>query len=109
MQGFVQSPNLSSSIVVIKELAKQLVEIDNVNEIRVIEKDLDFYQVEFEIKPNLNADISYELWEKIQDIVIEGERKLRSKTNKKWRFDVEIVDNFGNINQKKVITTQISF
>lgn len=106
MQGFLPSPNRPSPIVVIKKIAKQLAKIDSVNEIRAIEKDLDFHQVEFEIKPNLNADISYELWEKIQDIVIEGERNLRSKTNKKWRFDVDIVDTFGNISSKKIITTQ---
>ncbi|GBO53395.1 hypothetical protein APA_1302 [Pseudanabaena sp. lw0831] len=83
----------------IKELGKKLASFVGVESVRAIVPDAsNRCWIEFEIllQPS-NAELPYETWDKIQDLVIDYEWNLRDKSGEKWYFGVDCVEYFSKI------------
>ncbi|MEH2235833.1 hypothetical protein [Nostoc sp.] len=80
----------------IQELAQKLAEVANVKRVRAVAPrfpDLHNIDFELELQPEteLSAELSYEVWEQVQNIVIDYEWKLRDDSGEKWYFHAEVV------------------
>ncbi|MBD2435575.1 hypothetical protein H6G69_02000 [Nostoc sp. FACHB-110] len=95
----VSSKTPKSSALIPPEIP-QLVEelVQKIKEVRIVKaiaiKFPDIHWIDFEIELEGNIDLSDETWDKIQDIVIDCEWKLRDDSGERWYFRPQLVDRF---------------
>lgn len=83
----------SNVIPEIKELTNKLSAFPSVKRVRAIAKNFpDLHELNFDIELEKDTELSYENWEKLEDIVIEYEWKLRDKSGEKWYFHTQILE-----------------
>ncbi|MCU0544426.1 MAG: hypothetical protein MUE44_20000 [Oscillatoriaceae cyanobacterium Prado104] len=100
-----QSFKSLSAPVEVHKLVQELAKVDGVAKVRAIaSRPEDIHWIEFELELHSDTELDDEIWEKIQDLVIDCEWDLRDKTNEKWYFDEKIVEKFFRIqNGAKVV------
>ncbi len=106
------SPKFYSSddfvVLEIKELVHKLAKVENVSRVRAVAPnapDIHIIDIELQMQPETELSADSETlanlralaWDKIQDLVIESEWKLRDHTGEKWFFNAEEVESFSPI------------
>lgn len=84
------------AIPYIKQLVQKLAKIDNVEKVKALATrapDIHYIDFELELKPGIK--LSAEVWDKIQDLVIDCEWQLRDESGEKWYFCPQIADHFA--------------
>ncbi|MBD2516416.1 hypothetical protein H6G93_15615 [Nostoc sp. FACHB-973] len=92
-----KAPKSSVSITAqIQKLVEELVEkIEEVQRVKAIATRFpDIHWIDFEIELEGDIDLSDETWDKIQDMVIDCEWKLRDDSGEKWYFHPQLVNRF---------------
>ncbi len=85
-----------NAVTEVQKLVKKLVEIEGINRVRAIATSFpDIHWIDFEIKLEAKTELSDENWDKIQDLVIDCEWKLRDGSGEKWYFRPQVVDSFS--------------
>ena len=82
----------------VKELVQKLAKVENIARVRAVAPnapDLHIIDIELELQPE--TELSAKDWDKIQDLVIELEWKLRDDTGEKWFFNAEEVEAFSKV------------
>jgi hypothetical protein len=97
---FLQESYSSQAFAVleVQELLQKLAKVENIRRARAVAPnapDLHIIDIELELQPE--TELSAEAWDKIQDLVIESEWKLRDDTEEKWFFNAEEVEAFSKI------------
>lgn len=96
--SLVKSENLSTSdaLIEIKQLVQQLSKIDNVERVKALATEFpDLHHINFELELKPGTELSDEVWDKIQDLVIDCEWKLRDDSGEKWYFSPQTADHFA--------------
>lgn len=97
---------LSSIDVVaeVRELVNKLVQVANVKRIRAVAPRFpNLHHIDFELELPLGTELSDEVWNNVQDLVIDYEWKLRDITSEKWYFHAQVVDRLSLLQDAKVI------
>ncbi|MEM6838054.1 MAG: hypothetical protein AAF609_14505 [Cyanobacteria bacterium P01_C01_bin.120] len=80
----------------IKDLGERLATFERVQRVRAVAlKHPDMHWIEFAVKVDGYADLPIELWDAMQDAVIDGEWRLRDDTQEKWYFYLSCVSFFS--------------
>jgi|GEM_PF-1418204 hypothetical protein len=89
-------PKGDDSILEIRKLVKRLTEFWEVRRVKAIATRFpDIHWVDFQMElQEENADLSDEIWDKTQDLVIDCEWKLRDNSTEKWYFRPLVVESF---------------
>ncbi|NEP60029.1 MAG: hypothetical protein F6K31_23995 [Symploca sp. SIO2G7] len=83
----------------IQELVQAL-KLENICRVRVVApKSPDLHILDFELELQPGTELSSEAWDKIQDLVIDYEWKLRDETNEKWYFHAKDVEVFSQLKE----------
>ncbi|WP_373530366.1 hypothetical protein [Nostoc sp.] len=84
----------------VKELVQKLTEVANVNKVRAIALRFpDIHWIDFELELQTETELSHELWEIVQNLVIDSEWKLRDDSGEKWYFHAEPVSRFSKLRE----------
>lgn len=84
----------------VKELVQKLTEVANVNKVRAIALRFpDIHWIDFELELQAETELSHELWEIVQNLVIDCEWKLRDDSGEKWYFHAEPVNRFSKLRE----------
>ena len=83
-----------------EEIAKNIEEVERVIGIATYFPDI--HWIDFKIELKQDTELSYETWDKIQDMVIDCEWKLIDDSAEEWYFRPQIVDRIF-LSQYKVI------
>ncbi|SRR5579883_947040 len=88
-----------------RELVHKLAKVDNVKRVRAIAPRFpDIHWIDFELELQSQTELSDEVWDNIQDLVIDSEWKLRDDSGEKWYFYVQTVARLSLLQDKtKVI------
>lgn len=79
----------------IKKLVEELVKVEGLKRVKAIATTFpDIHWIDFEIELEGDIELSDETWDKIQDMVIDCEWKLRDDSAEKWYFRPQLVDRF---------------
>jgi hypothetical protein len=82
------------AIPYIKQLVQKLAKIDNVEKVKALATKLpDMHHIDFELELKPGFELSDEIWDKVQDLVIDCEWKLRDESGEKWYFRPQRADN----------------
>lgn len=89
----------------VQDLVQKLATVDGVARVRAIApRAVDIHWLEFELELYPETELEDEIWDKIQDLVIDCEWDLRDKTNEKWYFYEKVVEKFIRVqNGAKVV------
>lgn len=92
------------AIPYIKELVQKLAKIDNVEKVKALATKLpDIHYIDFELELKPGIELSAEIWDKVQDLVIDSEWKLRDESGEKWYFRPQTADNFTSHQDSQII------
>jgi hypothetical protein len=86
------------AVLEVKELVQKLAKVENIARVRAVAQnapDPHIIDIELELQPE--TELSAEDWDKVQDLVIELEWKLRADTGEKWFFNAEEVEAFSKV------------
>ncbi|MBN3895666.1 MAG: hypothetical protein HWQ41_10455 [Nostoc sp. NOS(2021)] len=84
----------------VKQLVQKLTEVANVNKVRAIALRFpDIHWIDFELELQSETELSHELWEIVQNLVIDCEWKLRDDSGEKWYFHAEPVNRFSKLRE----------
>lgn len=86
------------AVLEVKELVQKLAKVENIARVRAVAPnapDIDIIDIELELQTE--TELSAEAWDKIQNLVIESEWKLRDDTGEKWFFNAEEVEVFSQL------------
>ncbi|MBH8566552.1 hypothetical protein I8748_31115 [Nostoc sp. CENA67] len=76
----------------IQGLVRKLIQVANIKRVRAIALRFpDLHNIDFELQLQPEIELSHEVWDQVQDIVIECEWKLRDDSGEKWYFHAEVV------------------
>jgi hypothetical protein len=82
--------NIASTQV--KKLVDELSLLQGVEKVRTLTPNSnDLHEIQIELQFSLSTEVTNEVWEKIQDLVIKSEWDLRDRTNESWYFQAEMV------------------
>jgi hypothetical protein len=85
--------NIASTQV--KKLVDELYLLQGVDRVTPSSNDLHEFQFELQFSPSI--EVTNEVWEQIQDLVIKSEWDLRDRTNESWYFQAEMVLAFDEL------------
>jgi len=84
----------------IKGLLENLAEVANVKSVRAIALRFpNIHWIDFELELHSDTELDYEDWNKVQDLVIDCEWKLRDDSGEKWYFNAEPVSKFATLKE----------
>lgn len=89
----------TSAISEARELVQKLSCISQTRVRAIVPIPSDNRWVEFEIELSSNQDLLDSTWEQLQDLVIDCEWELRDRTQEKWYFDIELVEDFNEMRE----------
>lgn len=82
----------------VQKLIQELAHEENICMVRAVAPNApDLHIIDFELEVKPETELSAEAWDKIRDLVIDSEWKLRDDTNEKWYFFVEVVEVFPQV------------
>jgi hypothetical protein len=82
----------------ILKLVQQLAELNNVQRVKAFATRFpDMHHIDFELELKPGVELSNEIWDKVQDLVIDCEWELRDDSGEKWYFRPQIADNFTHL------------
>ncbi|NET09245.1 MAG: hypothetical protein F6K16_31985 [Symploca sp. SIO2B6] len=77
---------------------------DEIQRVRAIALDADdVCSLEFEAEMKVDAAFDLDLRDKLRDIVIDAEWKLRDETQQDWYFKLSMVNKFGSVENRSRI------
>jgi len=88
----------------IEKLIRELIKIQEVKRVRAIAANFpDIHWIDFQLDfGEANTDLSDEIWNKIQDLVIDYEWKLIDNSAQEWYFRPQIVDRFYSLKDQVI-------
>ncbi len=83
----------TDAVTEVRELVHKLAKVANVKRVRAIATRFpNLHHVDFELELHFNTELSDEVWNNVQDLVIDYEWKLRDDSGEKWYFHAQVVD-----------------
>jgi hypothetical protein len=88
----------------IQKLVRELAQFEEVKRVRAIATSFpDTHWIDFQLElAQVDTYLSDEIWDKIHDLVIDCEWKLRDDTCEKWYFRPQVVDTFYAIKEQVI-------
>jgi hypothetical protein len=82
----------------IPQLTDKLSKVENILRVQAVApREDDLHWIEFEMELQPENELPDNIWDKVQDRVIDYEWKLRDETNEKWYFHVHVVRSFSRL------------
>ena len=90
----------------IQKLVQELTEVTTVKRVRALAPRYpDIHDIDFEVQLQSNSELTPQIWDKLEDKVIEFEWKLRDESGEKWYFHIHVVSKISPLidSNKKLI------
>jgi hypothetical protein len=91
----------------IQQLVQELAKLENIRRVRAVApKAPDLHIIDFEVELQPKTELAAEAWDKIQDLVIDSEWKLRDNSHQKWYFHAEVVEAFSKLKARAEVVAE---
>jgi len=82
----------------IYSLGEKIKRFEDIERVRIFApRNWDLHWIEFEIEAKGDAFLSKDLWDKLQDLVIDLEWQLRDETSESWNFHLSEVSSLASL------------
>jgi len=91
----------SEAVPEVRKLIHKLAKVANVKRVRATAPRFpDLHWIDFELELQSETELSDEVWDNVQDLVIDSEWKLRDVSSEKWYFYVQTVNRLSLLQDK---------
>ena len=87
-------------------MVRELIELVTVKRVRALASRFpDVHDIDFEVQLHSNSELTPQIWDKLEDKVIEFEWKLRDESGEKWYFHIHVVSKISPLidSNKKLV------